>query len=107
MFECSCDDGFYGLKMLKEDCHQRASPGAFLGRNGRKNAETGSHPCQNKLSPALDERVGLFALGHIGRRLRDQYDAVARPGASSLKKPGDRGRHDSIREELAKGVRRF
>jgi hypothetical protein len=29
------------------------------------------------------------------------------PGASSLKKPGDRGRHDSIREELAKGVRRF
>src|SRR5258707_15691400 len=38
--ECSCDDGFYGLKMLKGDCHQRASPGAFLGRNGRKNAET-------------------------------------------------------------------
>ena len=79
MFECSCDDGFYGLKMLKEDCHQRASPGAFLGRNGRKNAATGSHPCQNKLSPALDGRVGLFALGHIGRRLRDQYDAVASP----------------------------
>jgi hypothetical protein len=39
----------------------------------------GTHPCHKKLSPALNNGVGLFALMQIGLCLRDQYRALSTP----------------------------
>jgi hypothetical protein len=38
-----------------------------------------THPSERKLSPTRNRSVGYFAIGQIGRCLKDQYHALATP----------------------------
>jgi hypothetical protein len=38
-----------------------------------------THPSERKLSPTRNRNVGFFAIGQIGRCLKDQYHALATP----------------------------